>query len=1230
LENFSLNAMPYARFEGQASIEEPEDIKSSYMIFDIQNVFASPSKSEKLIRQLGDKDFSLPSQVINLEYILARGRFKGRMDDFHADASFNTKAGRVTTDIKVKKQVNSGKLAYSGNISSKNFDLGHVMENDVFDYLDFSVNIEGVGTDKYAEAELNAKIDSVMLNNRKYDDIKLRGNYAGQQFDGLVNISTERFKLMANGKADFSGDIPSYIASVEIPLIDFKKMGVISPETEGNPVASTSMLVQLEGNNMNNIDGWIAARESQWRNEDQHVTMDEFSLHINGREGNKQSIELMSDFIDVQVDGRFDYETVASDMKYILSSELPELAGGEEFKAEEYRNNLDTGHYVNLQVNLKNTEELTDAFMPQLQIADSSRIDVLLSVDKQRMNIDGNIDYVNAGMLKIQDIHLSEDKTSRLGFDITSNRIQINDTIGIDNFAIHTKTYRDSLGFKIEWNDDTPKNINIGDISGMIDLAELPKIAISMNESSFRANDTVWNISDNSFASFDTNRIAVKDFRLGNQYQWMKLDGAISDDSSDEMMVQFNSLDISNIDPITQSKKMDFDGMITGELKMSNLYSENPTITSDIRIDSIGFNHEHLGDAIIRSGWVDSLDALSANVEIKYQGNIGVSYPLKLEGFFYPFADKDNFDFTMALQNFKLQTIAGYLSSFTSYFRGLASGEVQLKGSLDDPKLSGEVRLMRTVLKIDYLNTTYSVSDSVRFNNNEIVFDQVSINDNNSEATRGNQAILDGKINHNNFNEIELDLSIDADNFTVLNTSYSEDEMYYGTAIATGKVDIYGPTHDISIDVAAKTEKGSKLFIPLTNSSEASQSDFITFINKKDTAKNISFEQERKENVKGLSINVNLEATSDAEVQIIFDETVGDIIKARGAGQMEFNVDTRGDFSMYGNYTIEEGDYLFTLENLINKRFNLKEGGTISWAGDPLDANLNLDAVYKTEARLYDLIGYLDSSEVYKKRRPVNCIIHLDGDLSSPEITPDITLPNSDEMTRQLVRSVLYVNANQVNQQEMNRQFLGLLVLNSFFPPANIAGETGGGMSDYMGLGSTSSTELLSNQLSNWLSQISNDFNVGVNYRSGDEISSEQLEVALSTQLFDDRVSISTNVGVGGENPAEQQNLNEDETTNIVGDVNVEYKINDKIKLRAFNQHNRTSYLEESGPYTQGIGVFYRKEFDKFIDLFRSQKQEDETEQKEKRPENPTSEPDQQDTESQDNGEAIKPKDLDE
>lgn len=130
-------------------------------------------------------------------------------------------------------------------------------------------------------------------------------------------------------------------------------------------------------------------------------------------------------------------------------------------------------------------------------------------------------------------------------------------------------------------------------------------------------------------------------------------------------------------------------------------------------------------------------------------------------------------------------------------------------------------------------------------------------------------------------------------------------------------------------------------------------------------------------------------------------------------------------------------------------------------------------------------------------------------------------------------------------------------------------------------LGSVTTSELLSNQLSHWLSQISDEWDIGVNYRPGDEISKDQVEVALSTQLLNDRVSINGNVGYGGQTEAQ--------ASDIVGDFNVDVKLNKsgKIRVKAFNESN-DKLIYEDAPYTQGVGIFYREEFNSFSELLRN------------------------------------------
>ncbi|MFO7979158.1 MAG: translocation/assembly module TamB domain-containing protein, partial [Bacteroidales bacterium] len=417
-----------------------------------------------------------------------------------------------------------------------------------------------------------------------------------------------------------------------------------------------------------------------------------------------------------------------------------------------------------------------------------------------------------------------------------------------------------------------------------------------------------------------------------------------------------------------------------------------------------------------------------------------------------------------------------------------------------------------------------------------------------------------------------LNIMLQPENMAILNTTAAHNDLYYGKAFMTGLAHIHGPVNQIVMDISARTNRGTQIFLPLGYTGDVVENNFITFITKDTTvvAKALAPSE-----LSGVTLNFDLEVTPDAEVQLIFDSQIGDIIRGRGTGNLKFEITSLGSFNMYGDYVIEQGDYLFTLQNLINKRFNIQQGGSIRWAGDPYDADIDLTAAYRLRTPLYDLMMEVDSSDTYRRRVPVETILVLKDKLFNPTITFDINLPGGDETIRETIERLI------TTEQEMNRQVFSLLVLNRFMPTSTDQYNTALGY----GVGSTSS-ELLSNQLSNWLSQISSDFDIGVNYRPGDEISSQELEVALSTQLFDDRVTIDGNIGVAGNHPASQR------TSTLIGDVVVEIKITPegKFRVKAFNRSNTFDLMNTNSPYTQGVGVFYRKEFDSLGDLLRNNK----------------------------------------
>jgi hypothetical protein len=356
------------------------------------------------------------------------------------------------------------------------------------------------------------------------------------------------------------------------------------------------------------------------------------------------------------------------------------------------------------------------------------------------------------------------------------------------------------------------------------------------------------------------------------------------------------------------------------------------------------------------------------------------------------------------------------------------------------------------------------------------------------------------------------------------------------------------------------------------------ESSFISFVNNNpDLIEIDEVVQNVQTSPSNINITIDLQVTPEAEAQIIIDKKLGDIIKANGSGSLRMEINPSKDvFRMFGRYTIEQGDYLFTLSGVINKRFRIEQGSYIDWNGDPLDANMDIKAVYRVKTSLKQLL--LDDS--YTTRVPVDCKIMLSQKLLTPSIKFGIDFPNLDQQTRTLVDGMLNT------EEKINTQFLGLLVINSFIsdPGMTSAGtQTSNSSLGTTGLYNTAS-ELLSNQLSNWLSQWSKNFDIGINYRPGleSELSSDQVEMALSTQILDDRVSISSNVGVGG---------NKNSNNALVGDFTVDIKLNKSGKLRgkAFARNNNDVLLtSQQTNYTTGAGIVYREDFNSIRELINS------------------------------------------
>jgi hypothetical protein len=489
-------------------------------------------------------------------------------------------------------------------------------------------------------------------------------------------------------------------------------------------------------------------------------------------------------------------------------------------------------------------------------------------------------------------------------------------------------------------------------------------------------------------------------------------------------------------------------------------------------------------------------------------------------------------------------------------------------GTLAEPAINGFADLDNAGLRINYLNTFYHFSHRMEILPDMFTLDQVKVQDD-----EGHTGIANGTIIHHGLKDWNFDVGVEMENFKVLDTDEQNNELYYGKAYANGTLGVSGYADNLDINVDAATGAGTDIHFPLGASRDVGGISFVQFIG----GGNVADTLEEPVDLSGIHLDMKVAVTPDARFELIFDPTVGDIMRGRGAGNIAMTVTPSGDFSMTGDVELVDGDYLFTLRNLVNKRFNVEPGGHISWYGDPFDAIINVDAVYRLRASLYDVIPVAVRTEAYKKRFPVEVHMHLSRKLMNPDIGFEVKLPTVDEAVRTQVNSAL------ATTDDLNKQVFSLIVLNRFLPTdATSASDNSSGLG---GATAATGTELLSNQVSNWLSSFSDKFDLGVNWRTGDAISQDELELAVSTAIFNDRLQLSTNVGVAyGAGGAQQGN------NSIIGDFSAEYILTQdgKLRFKAFSQSNdRNLNAVDQAQTTQGAGLAYREEFNTLGEFLR-------------------------------------------
>lgn len=1138
-------------------------------------------------------------QIENLETVNFNGNFVGFPEDFVANAHFVTKYGQVYSDINLKLSQDPANIAYRGVLSLYNFDLGKLLNrSDLFQGITMSGTIKGSGLDlKNADFVLKADFQKLGFKNYAYQNISTNAHLTKGLFDGVLSVNDPLLKFRTEAFIDIRDNSESIKLNMKLDTAAFKSLNLTNKDIS----MSSEISIDTRGLVLDSIVGDAQFKNTRLRVENRGLFVK--SILVESEKQEKQRyFKWDSDQMLVKFTGHFDFTVVWKDIKRMIQEYKVNLLQNEEEVQDYYaknRDNVFTSYDIDYFVQLNDALPFLRLWMPGLYIAESALLEGSFSHgEKASFSLLSHIDSIgwNDYLFIDNEIDFSTTKTIRQPdvlamLSLNSERQIIGGLTKLDNAKFEAVWSNKSINFTARLEQYSTNNLT--EIFGIVEFLQEYK-QLKLNATNFRILNKVWEFSPENLVRWNKRELEIQNFELTHGEQVVRLNGKVSEDSSEVLNLDILKLNLENINAVS---KRSYSGRLTGNVSLSNAYGD-PLIESKLIAKEFKIEEFLVGDIDEVSFW----DPQTEQLNIKMEVNREEDKIVRVAGSFRP-KKQDQLQLIANFQDANLNIAEPFINKIFSNVGGTASGKINISGTLQHPILRGQGSIQNGKIRVNYLNTSYTFVGPIHFDENEIGVRNLQLRD-----ERDNLSTMNGGIFHDGFKNFVLDISADLDNFQVLNTTSKDNSLYYGSAYVTGDLNFLGPTKNLDISANATTNKDTKIYIPIGRSSGIEKEEYINFVSFRDTIKiKPEIEEEDVLDLRGLNLNFDLEVTPDAYTEIIFDLKAGDIIRGRGNGKITLLIDTRGEFNMFGDYEMVEGGYNFTLYNIINKEFDIQPKSKITWFGDPYQGILDLTAVYHQMASMAPLVSDSLASRrpVMRRRYPTEVVLDLEGSLLNPDISfdiqveelPDALILDSNGNYREL-RTIYQAFKNELNtnEQELNRQVFSLIVLRKFSPLNEFSAATGQTFGN-------SVSELISNQLSYLATQVDENLEINIDLASLDQDAFNTFQLRLSYTFLDGRLRITRDGGFT--NIYEQT-----DASSIAGDWILEYLLtpDGKFKIKMYSKNNFDNLapgIELGSSNMAGFSFIYSKSFDKLKELLINARKRGLEKRKEEVPEEP-------------------------
>lgn len=1154
-------------------------LSKTEMDVELSQLFVKTNIQE--IQSFLPEKIKLPSNIDKIGNIRLNSSVVGKPYRFRTAFDLKTDAGNLQSNSEFDFGKNFKEKKYKGEFTFDELFLGIFDPKEKLGKASGSLIVNGNGF-KFDELsmEVNGKVKSIQYDKYAYRNIIVNGKFNNKLFDGTIVSNDENANLNLAGTIDFKGKNPVLNARTNVVKLDLfalnlsKKKLSFSGEVDGN----------FEGKNIENVIGKIFIKNVQIQDSSKTYKLDYLNV-IADKDSTRRALKVESNVLQASFIGYYDFDKLVPAMKGFLGYYFPKI----------YRKEATTNYpkqIIEFKIKVTEPNEILSFIVPNLKV-DEGAIEGSIDTEQKKFSLKGRIPNASYNKVRINNsVFLASSQQNGFNFGFKDDFIAIKDSMKIRNSHITGVFMNDSLHFNIKLSEvDTTYNVNLKGIF-TTDSATVGKIVLL--PSVIIINKQKWNVQKDNYLLFSKEKFIAKNIAIVHENQKISLLNTSIHGKESQAQLNLQDIVVRDFYGLVKDKRFNIDGNLNGNVTVSNFTTATPSINAALNINNLVINKDNYGTLTLVASTENYKDKINVSADIN---DFDKKY--HVDGFIFPTSKSNNLDLNIRVDKASPRFLEYLLAPNISHLKGDLTAKVKLFGTFKSIKLKGAAVAKNAEVVVEYLKTKYRVEEViVKIEPQSFSLTRTAIRD-----IYNNVAWVQAEIGHKSFKEWRINCDITANNFQALNTTKRDNPLYYGNALVNGRINFNGYFNDLNMNIYAKSNKGTVITIPFNTSRDATNADYIKFI-KKDEVKSDTAKKKilYSSKVSGMRLNMDMDITPEAEIRLIIDPVMGDSLTCRGNGLIQLKYDAKANFEMFGNYNIESGNYGFSYNNGLlpakfRKDFKLKQGGSITWNGSPYDGIINAEAVYSTKAVPYDFIADFVANDPNafidaKQRTNVDLLLQMRNNLINPDITFDFIINSTNPIIKNYVNTK--IRLLQDDQNEINRQVFGLVMMGRFLPTGN-----DGANPNAAEAGINTLSEILSSQLSGYLNSLLNEFitdgELAVNYSNynndfsgvlnpgtSEVTNRNSVEIDFKKKFFNDRVLI--NIGGNfdfGATTAGQQSSNQ-----IAGDFIIEYKVAEDghIRIKAYRIGEPSNYEFRNRNKT-GIAFSYQEEFNNLEDL---------------------------------------------